>query len=135
METTLINNTELCSIANTEIGDSIQVENHDPEYLDWADQAGRIMSDPNVGQGFKYALTAALDQDPMNAANDAEAVYRIVLERAVTLLGSEMNWRRPHTRCWKCKSDNSKLVREPGYGVVHECMDCGDQGGRIQWPA
>lgn len=127
METALMN--------NAEAGANTQIENHDPEYLDWADQASRIMSDPDVGQGFKNALTAALDQDPIGAANDAEAVYRTALERAVTLLNSEMNWRRPHTRCWKCKSDNSKFVREPRYGVVHECMDCGDQGGRIQWPA
>ena len=126
---------ETALMSNAETGAATRIEDHDPEYLDWADKAGRIMSNPDVGQGFKNAFTEALDQDPINAANDAEAVYRIVLERAMTLLNSEMNWRRPHTRCWKCKSDNSKLVREPGYGVVHECMDCGDQGGRIQWPA
>ena len=41
------------------------------------------------------------------------------------------------SRCWVCNSQNSRLVLSRGYGIVHECVDCGDrfpEGGAIQWP-
>ena len=41
------------------------------------------------------------------------------------------------SRCWVCNSQNSRLVLSRGYGIVHECVDCGDrfpEDGAIQWP-
>ena len=41
------------------------------------------------------------------------------------------------SRCWVCNSENSRLVPSRGYGIVHECVDCGDrfpEDGAIQWP-
>ena len=112
------------------------VEIEDPESMGWEDRAARVSSDPNVRPGLKRALVEALEQEPSAAVQDAEALYRILLERALAQPRGEWKWRTQRTWCWVCNSHNTRLVGAPGYGIVHECLDCGDQfllDGAIQW--
>ena len=105
---------------------------------DWEHSAAMISSDPAAGPLLKRALAEALEQDPEYAVKDAEALYQILLERALAQPTSEWKWRRQPTWCWACNSHNTRLVGAPGYGIVHDCLDCGDQfllDGTIQWAA
>ena len=102
----------------------------------WECQAAKLSSDPAAGPGFKRALAEALEQDPVDAVNDAGAVYQILLRRALAQPSGEREGDSPSTRCWVCNSFNSRLVVASGYGVVHECLDCSDrfpQNGPVQW--
>ena len=103
---------------------------------DWENRAARVSSGPDAHPVLKRALVEALEQDPASAVKDAETFYQIMLERALAQPSAEWKWRSQPTWCWVCNSYNTRLVGEPGYGIVHECLDCGDQfllDGRIQW--
>lgn len=107
-----------------------------PVLTDWEDRAARVSSDPDARPALKRALAEALEQDPATAVKDAETFYQIMLARALAQPSGEWKWRRQPTWCWVCNSHNTRLVGEPGYGIVHECLDCGDQfllDGAIQW--
>ena len=112
------------------------VEIDGPVLMDWEDRAAMITSDPATGPALKRALLEALGQDPVEAAKDAESLYQILLERALAQPSSEWKWRTHPTWCWACNSHNTRLFGAPGYGIVHDCLDCGDQfllDGKIQW--
>ena len=114
------------------------VEIDGPESMDWEDRAAKVSSDPNARPALKRALVEALERDPVAAVIDAETFYQIMLGRALAQPSSEWKWRRQPTWCWVCNSHNTRLVGAPGYGIVHECLDCGDQflvDGAIQWAA
>ena len=105
-------------------------------HTDWEHRAARMSSDPAAGPLLKTALAEALEQDPVEAVKDAETLYQILLERALAQPSSEWKWRRQPTWCWACNSHNTRLVGAPGYGIVHDCLDCGDQfllDGNIEW--
>ena len=115
---------------------SATVENNGPDLADWEDQVARVTSDPGVNTSLKRALSEALDQNPASAVRDAAIIYQIMLGRALAQPSSEWKWRSQPTWCWVCKSHNTRLVGAPGHGIVHECLDCGDQfllDGAIQW--
>lgn len=107
-----------------------------PELTDWETRAASFSSDPDAHPALKRALVEALEQDPASAVKDAETFYQIMLERALAQPSAEWKWRSQPTWCWVCNSYNTRLVGEPGYGIVHEYLDCGDQfllDGTIQW--
>jgi translation initiation factor 2 beta subunit (eIF-2beta)/eIF-5 len=111
-------------------------ESRSHKSTDWESLAASMESDPAVGPEFKNALAEALEQDPASAVRDAESFYRIMLERATVPSNSEWKWRKQPTLCWVCSSFNTRLVGATGYGIVHECLDCGDQfllDSTIQW--
>ena len=108
------------------------------ESRDWEDKAAKMASDSSIGSAQKIALAEALEQDPIAAVKSAEAIYQILLQRALTQPKGEWKWRSQPTQCWACNSYNTRLVGAPGYGIVHECLDCSDQfllEGAIQWAA
>ncbi len=110
----------------------------DPALMGWEGKAARVSSDPVAGPALKRALAEALEQDPVDAVKDAGTFYQILLERALAQPTSEWKWRRHPTWCWVCNSHNTRLVGAPRYGIVHDCLDCGDQfllDGTIQWAA
>ena len=112
------------------------IEIDGPALMDWEDRAALVSSDPAASAALKRALAEALEQDPLDAAKDAETFYQILLERALAQPSSEWKWRKQPTWCWVCNSHNTRLVGAPGYGIVHDCLDCGDQfllEGTIQW--
>ena len=114
----------------------LEIEMH--VQTEWEDRADRISSDPNAGPALKSALAEVLKEEPADALRDAEALYRIMLERAFAQPATEWKWRKHPTWCWACNSHNTRLVGAPGYGIVHDCLDCGDQfllDGEIQWAA
>ena len=116
--------------------DSTLVEIECSESMDWEDRAAKIASDPAAGTALKRALAEALEQDPVDAVKNAETVYQILLQRALTQSSGEWKWRSQPTCCWVCNSYNTRLVGAPGYGIVHECLNCSDQfllDGLIQW--
>lgn len=98
-----------------------------PESTDWEARAASVSSDPDARPALKRALEEALRQDPATAVRDAEVFYQILLERALAQPSAEWKWRSQPTWCWVCNSHNTRLVGEPGYGIVHECLECGDQ--------
>ncbi len=113
---------------------SVEIEG--PASTDWEDQAARVASDPCTHPTLKRALADALEQDPAAAVKDAETVYRIMLDRALAQPSREWKWRTQPTWCWVCNSHNTRLMGTAGHGIVHECLDCGDQflvDGAIQW--
>ena len=106
--------------------------------IDWEDRAAKMASDSSVGPALKNALAEALEQDPIDAVKSAEAVYQILLQRALAQQNGEWKWRSQPTQCWVCNSYNTRMVGAPGYGIVHECLECSDQfllEGAIQWVA
>ena len=112
------------------------VEIDAPVLMDWEDRATLVLSDPAAGPALKRALAEALEQDPADTLKDAETFYQILLERALAQASSERKWRTQPTWCWACNSHNTRLVGTPGYGIVHDCLDCGDQflvDSTIQW--
>ena len=112
------------------------IEITDPGLMDWEDRAAVVSSDPSASPALKRALAEALEQGPADAIKDAEIFYQILLERALAQPSSEWKWRKHPTWCWACNSHNTRLVGAPGYGIVHDCLDCGDQflvEGTIQW--
>ena len=112
------------------------VEIDGPVVTDWETRAARMSSDPIVGPGLNGALAEALNQDPASAVKNAETFYQLMLERAMAQPNREWKWRTQPTWCWVCNSHNTRLVGAPGYGIVHECLDCSDQfllDGTIQW--
>ena len=112
------------------------VEIDDQVSMDWETRATRMSSDTVAGPGLKGALAEALEQDPAAAVKDAETFYQIMLDRALAQPSNEWKWRTQPTWCWVCNSHNTRLVGAPGYGIVHECLECGDQfllDGAIQW--
>jgi len=114
------------------------IEIDSPALMDWEGRAARVSSDPAASSALKRALSVALEQDPADAIKDAETFYQILLERALAQPGSKWKWRKHPTWCWVCNSHNTRLVGAPGYGIVHECLDCGDHfllDGAIQWGA
>ena len=113
---------------------SVDIE--DPASTDWEDKAACLVSDPCTNATLKRALADALEQDPAAAVKDAETVYRIMIERALAQPSREWKWRTQPTWCWVCNSHNTRLMGTAGHGIVHECLDCGDQfliDGAIQW--
>ena len=107
-----------------------------PVSMDWEDRAAEVSSDPNARPALKKALVEALELDPVAAVKDAETFYQIMLDRALAQPTNEWKWRTQPTWCWVCNSHNTRLVGAPGYGIVHECLECGDQfliDGAIQW--
>ena len=105
---------------------------------DWEEEAIRITSDPATNPAIKRALVDALERDPLDAVRDADTIYQILLQRALAQSGGEWKWRSQPPWCWVCNPHNTRLVDAPGYGIVHECMDCSDQfslDGAIQWVA
>ena len=112
------------------------VEINGPDLADWESEAAKVTSDPGVHTSLKRALSEVLDQDPASAVKDAAIIYQIMLGRALAQPSTEWKWRRQPTWCWVCNSHNTRLVGVTGYGIVHECLDCGDQflvDGAIQW--
>ena len=108
----------------------------DPALMGWEDRVAKVSSDPVASTALKRALVEALERDPADAIKDAETFYQIMLERAVAQPSKEWKWRRQPTWCWACNSHNTRLFGAPGYGIVHDCLDCGDQfllDGAIQW--
>ena len=106
------------------------------EVAEWEHRAAEIVSDPSSDTALKRALSEALEPDPIEAVKNAEAVYQILLQRALTQTAREWKWRSQPTYCWVCNSHNTRLVGAPGYGIVHECLDCADKfllDGPIQW--
>ena len=106
--------------------------------MDWESRAAKMSSDPTAPPALKRALAEALEQDPASAVKDAETLYQIMLERALAQPCVKWKWRSQPTWCWVCNSHNTRLVGATGYGIVHECLDCGDQfllDGAIQWAA
>ncbi len=104
----------------------------------WKDRVAQVSSDPESSPSIIRILTEALEQAPADAIKDAEIVYRILLERACVETDSEWKWRSHTIWCWACNSHNTRLVGAPEYGIVHDCLDCGDQflvDGTIQWDA
>ena len=113
------------------------VEIDGPDLSNWEDRAAKLSSDPNARPALKRALAEALNLDPATAVKDAGAFYQIMLERALAQPRGEWKWRTQPTWCWVCSSHNTRLAGATGYGIVHECLDCGDQfllEGTIQWP-
>ncbi len=53
------------------------------EIANWECKAAKMASDPDASPALKNALVAALEQDPVDAVNNAESVYRILLQRAL----------------------------------------------------
>ncbi|MBC8281183.1 MAG: hypothetical protein H8E48_10390 [Chloroflexi bacterium] len=103
---------------------------------DWKDILTKVSTDPNASQVLKNALAEALQQDPELAMKEAETFYQIMLQRASAQPSVEWKWRRQPTWCWVCNSHNTRLVGATGYGIVHECLNCGDQfllESAIQW--
>jgi len=96
------------------------------ETVDWKDKADEVSSDPQVNPALKRALADAIERDPASAVKDAETVYQIMLERALAQPAGEWKWRSQPTWCWVCNSHSAMLVGAAGYGIVHECLDCGD---------
>ncbi len=47
-----------------------------------------LMGDPSVSRHFKLVLDAWLHRDPVDAANDADLLSKVLGRRADTLLGS-----------------------------------------------
>ena len=112
------------------------VEIDSPSALDWEAEVSRVSSGSGVSTSLKRALSDALEQDPASAVKDAAIIYQIMLGRALAQPSAEWRWRSQPTWCWVCNSHNTRLVGTPGYGIVHECLDCGDQfliDGAIQW--
>ena len=122
----------------TEMGNIVDatVEINGPELTDWETRAASFSSGPDAGPSLKRALAEAMEQDPLAAVMVVETFYQIMLERALAQPSSEWKWRSQPTWCWVCNSHNTMLVGAAGYGIVHECLDCGDQflvEGAIQW--
>ena len=114
------------------------VDFNGPESMDWEGRAAEVSSDPNARPALKKALVEALEQDPVAAVKDAETFYQIMLDRALAQPSNQWKWRKQPTWCWVCNSHNTRLLGAPGYGIVHECLECGDQflvDGAIQWSA
>ena len=114
------------------------VEIDDHVSSDWEHRAARISSDPAAGPALNRALAEALEQDPVDAVKDAETFYQILLERALARPSRKWKWRRHNTWCCVSNSHNTRLVGVPGYGTIHDCLECGDQfllDGTIQWDA
>ena len=112
------------------------VANDGSGIANWECQAAKIASDPDASPAPKSALAEALKQDPVDAVNKAESVYQILLQRALAQPNGEWKGINRSTSCWVCNSHNTRLVVAPGYGVVHECLDCRDRfphDGPIQW--
>ena len=113
---------------------SVEIEG--PASTDWEIRAAKVSSDPDARPALKRALAEAMEQDPGSAVKDAAIFYQIVLERALAEPSGVWKWRSQPTWCWVCNSHNTRLVGEPGYGIVHECMNCGDKfllDAAIQW--
>ena len=53
----------------------------------------QVLSDPAASFWLKDALRSALARDPVDAANDAEVLFRLLDERCHKLLS--LLWRRP----------------------------------------
>ena len=109
-----------------------------PDIMDWEAKAARASSDPAANPALKRALAEALEQNPVEAIKYAEVFYQILLERALAQPSAERKWRKHPTWCWACNSHNTRLVGAAGYGIVHDCLDCGDQfllEGAIEWAA
>ena len=112
------------------------IEKDWPALLDWNARAALLSSDPAVGPALKRALAESLEKEPLDAVREAETFYQILLERALAQPSREWKWRTHGTWCWACNSHNTRLVGAPGYGIVHDCLDCGDRfllAGTIQW--
>jgi hypothetical protein len=112
------------------------MEIDNPESANWEDKAASMASDPNASPVLKSALAEALEQDPVDAVKNAEILYQILLQRALDQPATEWKWRSQPTYCWVCNSHNTRLVASPGYGIVHECLNCNDNfllEGAIQW--
>ena len=103
------------------------VEFEGVDLADWEHRAARVSSDPDAHPALKRALVEALEQDPASAVKDAETFYQIMLERALAQPSAEWRWRSQPTWCWVCNSHNTGLVGAAEWGIVHECLDCGDQ--------
>ena len=112
------------------------VEIASPSASDWEAEVPRVASGSGVSASLKRALSEALEQDPASAVKDAAIIYQIMLGRALAQPSIEWKWRSQPTWCWVCNSHNTRLVGVPGYGIVHECLECGDQfllDGAIHW--
>lgn len=60
-------------------------------WADWMAEAGdeaikRVLNDPTASNWLKGALYGALERDPIDAANDAELLARLLRERAEEVL-------------------------------------------------
>lgn len=106
------------------------------ELTDWEERITSMASDPATNPAIRRVLLDALERDPVEAVRDAETVYQVLLQRAISQSSGEWNWRSQAAWCWVCNSHNTRLVGAPGYGIVHECLDCaGKLDGAIQWVA
>ena len=122
--------------AEMRIMENACVEINESGSTDWEYQTAKMASDPAPSPALKCALAEAVGQDPVDAVKSAETVYQILLPRALAEPSSEWKWRSQPTYCWVCNSHNTRLFGAPGYGVVHECLDCSDQflsDGAIEW--
>jgi hypothetical protein len=50
---------------------------------------GRVLADPAASHWLKDSLRLALLRDPVDAANDAEVLARLLLERCHEILGQD----------------------------------------------
>jgi hypothetical protein len=51
----------------------------------------QVLSDPSASFWLKAALGSALDRDPVDAANDAEVLFRLLDERCREILNQDDN--------------------------------------------
>ena len=90
------------------------VEVVSPALSDWEDMAARMSSDPTASSALKRALAEALEQDPADAVKDAETLYQILLERALTKPSGEWKWRTQPTWCWVCVKGGEIMYHRGG---------------------
>ena len=69
------------------------VEINESGSTDWEYQTAKMASDPAPSPALKCALAEALGQDPVDAVKSAEAVYQILLPRALAGPSGEWKWR------------------------------------------
>ena len=112
------------------------VANDGSGIANWESKAAEMACDPDASPALKSALAEALKQDPVDSVNKAGSVYQILLQRALAQPNGGWKGIDRATSCWVCNSHNTRLVVAPGYGVVHECLDCSDRflsDGAIEW--
>ena len=51
----------------------------------WFQQVMRVAQDPAASDWLRNALVAAVNRDPVDAARDAEVLYKILQQRAGTI--------------------------------------------------
>ena len=88
------------STKETEIIEGTCIDIDRQGLADWEERLTKLTSDPCTKLAIKRALVDALEQDPIEAVKDAETVYQILLQRALSQAKGEWKWRSQPTWCW-----------------------------------